>query len=70
MVLFFAPLQNTFVLEIRNCVFWVVSMYHCVYQGCNIFMGKTYQNGGKYAKLPLNIPNGRKIYQMAVQVSK
>jgi hypothetical protein len=25
------------------------------------FLGTTYQNGGKYTKLPQNIPNGRKI---------
>jgi hypothetical protein len=25
--------------------------------GCQIFLGTTYQNGGKYTKLPQNIPN-------------
>jgi hypothetical protein len=29
-------------------------------QGCQIFLGKTYQNGGKYTKSPQTIPNGRK----------
>jgi hypothetical protein len=31
-------------------------------QGCQIFLGTTYQNGTKYTKWPQNIPNGRKMY--------
>jgi hypothetical protein len=43
-------------------------------QGCQIFIGTKYQNGGKiyqiaihYTKWSQNIPNGRKIDQMAVK---
>jgi hypothetical protein len=36
-------------------------------QGCQIFLGKTYQNG---IKRPQNIPNGRKIYQMIIKYTK
>jgi hypothetical protein len=32
-------------------------------QGCQIFLGSTYQNGK-------NIPNDHKIYQMAIQFNK
>jgi hypothetical protein len=35
-------------------------------QGCQIFFGTTYQNGEKYTKQPQNVPNGHKIYHMAV----
>jgi hypothetical protein len=34
-------------------------------QGYQIFYGETYQNGGKYTTLSLNIPNAHKIYQLA-----
>jgi hypothetical protein len=30
-------------------------------QGCQIFLGTKYQNGEKYTKLPLIIPNVHKI---------
>jgi hypothetical protein len=36
-------------------------------QGCQIFLGPKYQNGGKYTKLPQNIPNGHKLFPMAVK---
>jgi hypothetical protein len=36
-------------------------------QGCQIFFGPKYQNGGKYTKLPQYIPNGYKIFLMAVK---
>jgi hypothetical protein len=36
-------------------------------QGCQIFLGPKYQNGEKYAKLPQNMPNGHKIFTMAVK---
>jgi hypothetical protein len=37
-------------------------------QGCHIFLGPKYQNGRrKYTKLPQNIPNGHKIFPMAVK---
>jgi hypothetical protein len=36
-------------------------------QGCQIFRGTTYQTGGKYTKLQQNLPNGHKIFPMAVK---
>jgi hypothetical protein len=38
-------------------------------QGCQIFLGTTYQNGGKYTKLPQNIPTVHKckIDQMSIK---
>jgi hypothetical protein len=36
-------------------------------QGCQIFLGPKYQNGDKYTKLPQNIPNGHKIFPLAVK---
>jgi hypothetical protein len=36
------------------------------HQGCQIFLGKIYQYGKIYTKLPQNIPNSRKIYWMAI----
>jgi hypothetical protein len=43
-------------------------------QGCQTFLGTTYQNGEKrnqitinYTKGPQNKPNGRKIDQMTIQ---
>jgi hypothetical protein len=55
--------------------------FKCRPRCCQIFLGTTYQNGEKhtkmtikytriaikYTKMPQNIPNGRKIVQMAVQ---
>jgi hypothetical protein len=38
---------------------------YCQEQGCQIFLGTVYQNGEKYSKLPQNIPDVHKIYQMA-----
>jgi hypothetical protein len=32
-------------------------------QGCQIFLGTTYQNGKKYTEILQNIPNGQKIFQ-------
>jgi hypothetical protein len=35
-------------------------------QGCQSFVDKIYQNGGKYTKLSINqLPNCHKMYQMA-----
>jgi hypothetical protein len=34
---------------------------------CQIFHGKTYQNGRKYINWPHNLPNCHKIYQMALK---
>jgi hypothetical protein len=39
-------------------------------QGCQIFLGTTYQNGVKMIKLPQTIPNCHKTYQMVVKYSK
>jgi hypothetical protein len=39
-------------------------------QGCQIFLGTTYQNGNKLPKSPQNIPNGHKIYEMAVKYTE
>jgi hypothetical protein len=36
-------------------------------QGCQIFLGTTYQNGEKYIKMIKSILNGHTIYQMAVK---
>jgi hypothetical protein len=36
-------------------------------QGCHIFLGPKYQYREKYTKLPQNIPNGHKIFPMAVK---
>jgi hypothetical protein len=45
-------------------------------QGCQIFLGKTYQNGEnvpqmtiKYTKWPYNIPNDHKIDQITINRS-
>jgi hypothetical protein len=34
--------------------------------GCQIFLGPKYQNGEKYRKFPQNIPNGHKIFPVAL----
>jgi hypothetical protein len=39
-------------------------------QGCQIFLGATYQKGEKYTKLPQNIPNYLKIYQVTSKYTK
>jgi hypothetical protein len=36
-------------------------------QGCQIFLGATYQNGGIYTQWPQNVPYGHKIYQLALK---
>jgi hypothetical protein len=38
--------------------------------GCQIFLDTIYQKEKKYTKLPQNIPNGHKMYQMALKESK
>jgi hypothetical protein len=35
------------------------------HQGCQIFLGTTYQNGEKYTKWHQNVPNGHEIHEMA-----
>jgi hypothetical protein len=39
-------------------------------QGCQIFLGATYQNKEKYTKTGGNIQNGHTVYQMAVKLTK
>jgi hypothetical protein len=44
-------------------------------QGCQVFLDTIYQHGEKYTKLPLNyqmaknITNGRKLFQMAINIA-
>jgi hypothetical protein len=39
-------------------------------KGCQIFHGAAYQDGEKYTKGPLNVPNCHEIYQIAVNKTK
>jgi hypothetical protein len=39
-------------------------------QGCQIFLGSKYQNWEKFTKLPQNIPNYHKIYQITTKYAK
>jgi hypothetical protein len=39
-------------------------------QGCQIFQGTIYQYAVKHPKLPQNIPNAHKIYQMVAKQTK
>jgi hypothetical protein len=41
-----------------------------VIQGCQIFLGATYQNWEKYTKRQHNIPNYHEIYQMVMKYTK
>jgi hypothetical protein len=36
-------------------------------QGCQMFLGTTYQYGEKYTKWPQLAPKGHKIYHLAVK---
>jgi hypothetical protein len=40
------------------------------FQGCQIFLGTTYQNGKKYTKLPQNVPDGHTMYHFAAKQTK
>jgi hypothetical protein len=46
---------------------WRVVTARPIHQGCQIFIGPKYQSGEEYTKLPQNIPNGLKIFPMAVK---
>jgi hypothetical protein len=35
-----------------------------------IYLGTTYQNGGKYTKCPQNVPNAFKIKKTAIKIPK
>jgi hypothetical protein len=39
-------------------------------QGCQIFLAAKYQNQKKYTKQPQNVPNGHKIYQLAINYTE
>jgi hypothetical protein len=39
-------------------------------QGCQIFLGTSYQNGKNFTNIPQKIPNVYQIYQMAVKWTK
>jgi hypothetical protein len=54
---------NSIPLSLRKKVF-SVSYWNL---GCQIFPGTIYQQSEKYTKLPQNMPNFHKIYQMAVK---
>jgi hypothetical protein len=54
---------------------WKGQIRNDLFLRCQIFLGTTYQNGGKifqttrkYAKRPQNIPHGRKIYPMTQNI--
>jgi hypothetical protein len=56
------------ILNIDACSSWDrIPARLCSGQGCQIFIGPKYQSGEKYTKLPQNIPNGHKIFPMAVK---
>jgi hypothetical protein len=40
-----------------------VRLFNGLPRGCQIFLGTTTKMGGKYIKLPQNVPNGFKIYK-------
>jgi hypothetical protein len=44
--------------------------FYCTVQGCQIFLGPNIPNWEKYDKCRQTIPNGRKLYQMAIKYSK
>jgi hypothetical protein len=41
-----------------------------VHQGCQIYLGTTYQNEEKFTKIAQNIPNYNKIPKMATKYTK
>jgi hypothetical protein len=49
--------------------FWLIRQTVAA-QGCQIFLGATYQNGTKYTELSHNIPNVQNIYQMSTKCTK
>jgi hypothetical protein len=60
-------LQVETLLQIKWRVGW---MGQCFNKCCQTFPGTTYQKCEKYTTLPQNIPNGKKIYQMAIKCAK
>jgi hypothetical protein len=54
----------------KNEVFLTRNRFCGSHQGCQIFLGTTYQNENKYTKTRTNIPNRNKIYQMATKYAK
>jgi hypothetical protein len=60
--------QNDEIIEL--CLSRPVKLTHAKqtpHPGCQIFLGPKKQNGEKCTKLPQNIPNGHKIFSMAVK---
>jgi hypothetical protein len=53
-------------MDTQNEIF-VCNHLATLLQGCQIFLGIIYHHWEKYTKLPQNIPNVHKIYQMAVK---
>jgi hypothetical protein len=47
-----------------------INTYQCTDQGCQIYLGSNIPNWEKYNMRPQTIPNGHKIYQMAIKYSK
>jgi hypothetical protein len=58
------------VAKVRRRFFITFVVGTCVHQGCQIFLGTKYPNGGKYTKWPQNIPNGHKIFPMAAKIDQ
>jgi hypothetical protein len=50
-------------------VWLAVEAFPCIghRQGCQNFLSPKYQNGEKYTELSQNIPNGHRIFIMAVK---
>jgi hypothetical protein len=64
---FYILLIADLLLSLPICRLFFLSPVRQVGRGCQIFRGAKYQNGEKYTKLPQNITNGHKIYQMSVK---
>jgi hypothetical protein len=47
---------------------WLILLYGV--QGCQIFLDSMYQNGEKFHRIATELPNGLKIYKLAVLYSK
>jgi hypothetical protein len=55
-------------LGVQKEDFWNILHFPFRRQGCQIFLGTTYQNGKNIpTKLPQNVRNGRRIHQMVVK---
>jgi hypothetical protein len=61
------PKVIIFYVDIASHKWYIVLVCSDCKQCCQIFLGTTYQNGEKYTKLSQNIPNGHKVFPMAVK---